>query len=493
MANLPSPTDEQAHVVEVVRSGKSTAVEALAGTGKTTTFNLIAHDDPSKVMQYLAYNKTAATDAQRSFPGNASCRTTHSLAFGVFGRQYAAKLKARRMPSGDIARILGIESIMTPSLLGSSRLSGAFLAGQVMTGIKRFAESADDEIEAKHFPTVPNLDPLNVDGGPSRGANARHLANSMVPFLRAAWKDVVNTSGRLPFSHDDYLKMYQLSKPTIFADRVALDEAQDTSECVFDIVMNQADRAQVLLVGDRFQMIYEWRGAMNAMAEADVAERAWLTQSFRFGAAIAAEANRALRYLGSERSVIGAGQPGTVGRIDAPTAILCRTNAGCLKNFMRLVDEGRSVAIVADVRRELIPFFEACERIQDGQQVQHRELAMFSSWGEVQDYVDQDPLGGELALLVKLVDEFGARQLINVLMKAADHEWAEITISTAHKSKGLQWRSVQLADDWPDPTKPDASGQSRGVSVPEARLLYVAMTRARTALDITKCRTVLGI
>lgn len=191
--------------------------------------------------------------------------------------------------------------------------------------------------------------------------------------------------------------------------------------------------------------------------------------------------------------MIGAGQPGTVGRIDAPTAILCRTNAGCLKNFMRLVDEGRSVAIVADVRRELIPFFEACERIQAGQQVQHRELAMFSSWGEVQDYVDQDPLGGELALLVKLVDEFGARQLIDVLMKAADHEWAEITISTAHKSKGLQWRSVQLADDWPDPTKPDASGKPRGVSVPEARLLYVAMTRARTALDITKCRTVLGI
>lgn len=59
---------------------------------------------------------------------------------------------------------------------------------------------------------------------------------------------------------------------------------------------------------------------------------------------------------------------------------------------------------------------------------------------------------------------------------------ADVVISTAHKSKGREWQSVQLAGDFPD----EAAGSDA-----ELRLLYVAATRGRLELDVSQ--TILGV
>jgi len=68
-------------------------------------------------------------------------------------------------------------------------------------------------------------------------------------------------------------------------------------------------------------------------------------------------------------------------------------------------------------------------------------------------------------------------------------EDAELYLSTAHKSKGLEWHSVQLADDFPPPYL----GKERNPrwNEEEAHLLYVACTRAQHALDVSRCEAVL--
>ena len=485
---LPSPTAEQIAILDAVRTGEDTAAEALAGTGKTTTFRLMAADDLSKTVAYLCYNRSIAKEASAVFPSNTQCKTTHSLAFGTHGKMYGRRLNGPRQTSHDVARALALTDIVTPSLQGQTRLSAPFLGSLVIEALRKFASSADAEPMAHHVRTVQGLDPLNELGEPTRGPNSKHLANELVPSLRRAWSDIRSPGGRLPFEHDYYLKMYQLDEPRIFADRVALDEAQDTSACVLSIVRQQSKHAQLLYVGDQYQMIYAWRGALNAMREADVVHRRWLTTSFRFGADIAATANRLLRSLGSEALLVGAGKPGIVAAINEPRAVLTRTNAGALRAYMRLLNEGKSVAIVADVKRELIPFFEAADKLQAGERVSHRDLAAFSTWGEVVAYVETDELGSDLGLLVSLVDEFGARNLVDLLRRAGDEDFCDVTISTAHKSKGRQWSTVQLGDDFPDPDAPTKGGGRRGLSPEEKRLLYVACTRAQVGLDVTRVR-----
>ena len=64
----------------------------------------------------------------------------------------------------------------------------------------------------------------------------------------------------------------------------------------------------------------------------------------------------------------------------------------------------------------------------------------------------------------------------------ADERGADVILSTAHKAKGREWRSVQIAGDFREP-KEDDDGQQREVPRAEMMLSYVAVTRAKLALD----------
>jgi superfamily I DNA/RNA helicase len=63
-----------------------------------------------------------------------------------------------------------------------------------------------------------------------------------------------------------------------------------------------------------------------------------------------------------------------------------------------------------------------------------------------------------------------------------------LTISTAHKAKGREWRTVQLMDDFlrsqPKARKPGQVKQVNGYDPAEVRLFYVALTRAKEVIDV---------
>lgn len=88
--------------------------------------------------------------------------------------------------------------------------------------------------------------------------------------------------------------MWQLSRSVIPAGFIMFDEAQDANPVTAFVVQDQ-DSAQVIAVGDSCQAIYGWRGAIDALSEWPADGRLHLTQSFRFGPAVAAEANKWLR------------------------------------------------------------------------------------------------------------------------------------------------------------------------------------------------------
>lgn len=265
--------------------------------------------------------------------------------------------------------------------------------------------------------------------------------------------------------------------PIISADSILFDEGQDASPVMLSIVAQQTE-AQLILVGDSYQSIYGWTGAVDALERADpTAPRTWLTRSFRFGPEIAEQANFVLRSLGAPVTVTGAGPAGEVGPIDDPDAMLFRTNAKAVATALQELRAGKRVALVGGAD-DVIAFAKAAEQLRDQGWCSHPELSCFSNWGEVQDYVEHDPNGSELKLLVGLVDDFGADVIISELQRCTDERRADVVLSTAHKSKGREWGRVRLAGDFPDP-------ENRDVSDEDKRLLYVAATRAKAALDVT--------
>lgn len=90
---------------------------------------------------------------------------------------------------------------------------------------------------------------------------------------------------------------------------------------------------------------------------------------------------------------------------------------------------------------------------------------------------------------MELVDTHGPEVIIAAVDALTDESKAEVTVSTAHKAKGREWPEVRIADDFPPPPDSDRQDDS-GCPIPEpvsdinARLAYVAVTRASRQLDL---------
>ena len=468
-----APTPEQQEAIRLFTLGESLVIEAGAGTGKTSTLRLLAEAAPRRRGQYLAFNKAIVDESKQKFPGSVRCNTAHSAAFRVMVRRLNMdRLNGGRMKSYEIAGRLGItRPINVTNQEGAFKsLSEGRLAGITMEAVRRFCQSADPEPTAMHVPCIKG-----IDVPPGEYANNRIVAAQLVPYMRAAWADLMNPQGSLPFTHDHYLKAWQLDDPVIETDYILFDEAQDANPVMVDVVARQRDRAQLVWVGDSQQQIYTFTGAVNALQTVGASNIAYLTQSFRFGPAVAGAANAVLNRL-PEAVLRLRGHdpiPSSLGEVAEPHAILTRTNAEAVRNVLEAQAAGRRPHLVGG-GADIVSFAKAARELQDGGRTEHPELACFDSWDEVLEYVSQDEQGGDLRLLVKLIDEFGVATILDALDHMATEAEADVVVSTAHKSKGREWETVKLGADFPD----DISG-----SEDELRLLYVAVTRAKLRLD----------
>jgi hypothetical protein len=462
------PTPEQLTVTDACLSGASLVMEAGAGTGKTSTLRLAAGAMTRMRGVYVAYNKITAEEARRTFPGDVTCVTAHSLAYNAVGHRYAGRLpgQSRRMQAWAVANHLGIGA---PLPLGDRYLlTQASLAKIVMGTIERYCHSADTDISGSHVPPVHGIDPNSF----------ADLTWWVVPHAKQAWLDLADPRGRLPFKHDHYLKMWQLSRPVIRADYIMFDEAQDADPAVAAIIQQQAS-AQQIIVGDSCQAIYGWRGAEDALATWPADIRLNLTCSFRFGPVVAEEANKWLRILDAGYRLSGTPAIGSVVRtVPDPQVILCRTNAEAMLQARTALDAGQRVALAGRADDIRLLALTAIELRETGQ-TSNAELAGFRSWHDIQAYVRGDAAGADLAASVRLIDKYGAEDVIATLAQLTSETRAEVTVTTAHSAKGREWERVRIAEDFREPQAGTPVARS------DAMLAYVAVTRARKQLDRT--------
>ncbi|MEU3712555.1 UvrD-helicase domain-containing protein [Streptomyces catenulae] len=476
-----APTTEQSTAAEAFRSGSHLVIQAGAGTGKTTTLAMLAHEAQAQGRRgrYLAFNRSIARDAAHTFPGETACTTAHALAYAEVGRNFRARMDAPRRSGWRTGAALGIDTGMSLRL-GPRTITHRGLSCTALRTVNRFCQSADRHLTHHHVP-------------PLRGAEAEplhsRLADAVLPYARKAWADLQNPDrGTVRFLHDHYLKMWALQDPIIAADYLLLDEAQDTNPVVEHLLDAQRNHAQVVLVGDSAQAVYGWRGARDIMTGSP-GRHLRLSHSFRFGPALAHEANRWLTLANAPLRLTGAPWRTTeLTVVRAPRAILCRSNAGAMREVIRQLATGRRVAL-AGGSGALNALAQAAHELESGRSTGHPELMLFASWGELREYAEYDPAGRDLLPLVELVDTHGSEAVLATLDQLSPEEHAEVIVSTAHRAKGREWDSVRIGDDFTEPDDLDEH-DDRGIPLPgpvdpdEARLAYVAVTRARSRLDI---------
>lgn len=504
-----APSEEQQAVVDAYLRGDDLAVQAGAGTGKSSTLALIAQAQLNRgsggTAWYITFNKRNADEVQAMFAGfgltNAKASTAHSLANRTCRatpalQHWVERLNRNTLRMSDEMRLLGIGEgsrvldsyahldiqtgkvhIRIPTRNPGFAVQKRFLSLTRKT-VEKFCQSADLEVGTQHVPYLPEYDKKQRE----------MVEEALATSGQRMWDELSNPHSALGTGHSHYLKAWALSRPSIgnAGDVLLYDEAQDANAVLADVVLAQQNRVQLALVGDKNQMIYRFTGSYDAVSEfgeRPEVQTLPLTESRRFGPVIAQHANSVLDRLDPERSgirLVGIGpSDGSVVQYynDADTlrvtAVVARTNALVISHIMTQAGAGRRVYSTIDIA-SLQRLAADVALVQAGRAAEAKDavlqgftdLTMFEQW-----LADDAPEYEELCDQVKTVLKYGIDQIHAVaqsLVKKAED--ADVTVSTIHKAKGGTWDSV-LVDMGEFPIDDDDEDQ--------LRLLYVALTRAR--------------
>ncbi|RMG81450.1 MAG: ATP-dependent helicase [Chloroflexi bacterium] len=468
------PTHEQQAVIEAAKKGGVVVVQAYAGAGKTATLRLVADELKDKRICYLAFNKSIVDEAKEKFGNNVVCRTAHSFAYQAVGKQYRDQLRTR-LTGRIIKKLLELDNVDLPQIKKDDELSPVVtpvtLGSLILRCVNRYCASADDNISVKHV----DLSTITVSLDEQIKQQLKAIIARHADVL---WQKMVAREPGFGMTHDGYLKLWVQERPNMGFDVVLLDEAQDSSPVVIELVELQAKYgADVLVVGDSFQQIYAWRGAVDALTKFKATTTCHLTQSFRFGPNVAKKADEILQSLGATKPLRGFDQiDDAVGKVpfDEADAIICRTNGAIMEVMTQLE---RPYYVLGGVQH-LISLLDAAVALANGEEVDNDVLAGCNTWQDLLDIAEEgaDP---DITRIVKIIQSGNAKKVRKALSRAQSYPSSDtVTLTTGHKAKGCEWGNVIL---WQDFKVPGEEGYNNG----EGNLLYVAMTRAQKTLDIT--------
>lgn len=485
-------TDEQ----EEIRSADYgapglTVINAYAGSGKTSTLELICKANPRAKILYTCYNRALSEEAKGKFPGNVTVRTTHSLAYGHMVRVFGKDKIGRDLRPAEIAQRLGCKRKIAVAVRDT-------LAGYLQRPGLKF-EVTDIPVAIREL----------VD------------QDAVIEAAMRLWEMMKDPKDSAPMPHNGYLKLWVASMPELRFDIVLLDEAQDTAPVVESLVLNQKSQRSVCLVGDDHQGLYGFNGAVNAMARAVASadRRFKLSTAFRLRAPAAALASSIIRLSGDMTNI----RPGNDGPLNAKggsSVIIARANAMLLERAFQLVDQGLNPHFIGTrvedrySPQRMYNFEEILDinRLRRGERhlLTTQYIQMFDDYAQLMEIADPDSsdvTDRDLALGVKLVRQYGDKlpdMVDKVCRSSAGPQDADVVITTAHKAKGLEWDHVEMLSDFPSfaeieemrkeemAPQPDETGinmdtrpkkrkrkRRAGAWREEANVLYVGVTRAR--------------
>jgi hypothetical protein len=438
-------------------------VKAFAGTGKTTGAVALTSRRSNKPTLYMPFNRANAADARARMGKHVDCLTGHAVA-------------RRAMPTSVTQRIPeDWRAAKVRDELGLRTYRAAALAQTTLTN---FLISADAEL------TYTHASPLEG----SHRASAGELGEALTS-ARTLWRRMNERSDTVSIPHDAYLKMWALSKPKLPYSLVILDEYQDTNP-VMAAVMRQQTHLSRVYIGDEHQSIYAFRGAINAMAElAGQGVNLALTQTWRFGPRTAEIANLLLHELKGERLQLkgmGIDAPYVAG---ASVAKLARTNAQLIKEAALLL--GSKIHWVGGAKSYQLHKVVDAYHLHTGQrdQISDALIRGFASFQEMKDY-SEETRDAETRIMATVVEEFGrdTPQLVRQIYanEVTDPSQADYHLTTAHRSKGLEFDYVELCNDFEllmEIEQNLAHDPFCRIEEQEVNLLYVALTRTKKMLQ----------
>lgn len=481
-------TQEQQAIIE---SSGNIRINAVAGSGKTTTLIAYAKSRPAESsILYLAFNRSVKLEAVKKFAeagvNNVKVETAHGLAFRHIVPRHQYQVKGTGYATHELVPLLQLQ-------MRGDKHDAYIAANHINKFLTYFCNS--DALKVQELNYIDTLSDPKAIGFVQQHY---HYIEQQTRILLG-----MMDRGEIEITHDFYLKKFQLSMPVLPFDFILFDEGQDASPVILDVFFRQ--KAVKVIVGDTHQQIYRWRHAVNSLEKADY-PTFHLSTSFRFGQEIADLAKGVLAFKEhihkpTEVNIIGGGQ----GNAKQTHATLARTNLGLLLKAIAFVtEESRFKKIYFEGNIHSYTYAEEGTSLYDvlnlynGKKhlIKDRLIQSMQDLDELSDYVEKTQ-EKQLGIMMEIVMEYGNEipELLRTIKARHVHldekDKAHMVFSTVHKCKGMEYDVVTLVNDFMSEDRLVIAMQGKGEDKPdperlneEINLLYVAVTRAKHQITI---------
>lgn len=501
-----APTPEQAAIIAAAKdTSVSLMVSAYAGCGKTTTLELIANALPPGPALALAFNVKIKKELEKRFPSNFTILTMNGLGHQAFGRSIGKRLVLDERKLGKTVTAVTRRESWVPHTDDWTALRELVTAAMqnglipVACPHKGLVEDTED-----NWRVIADANDIDLP-----------QAGKFIYFAQKILQECINQSMNGVISFDDQVYMSTMFNGVFPRfPLVLVDESQDLSP-LNHIQVRRCAADRLIVVGDKKQSIYAFRGADSASIEKLRGMRdEWidlpLATTFRCPKIMverqqkhakgfkAYETNKdgivvALpeAYKNEKGELI---EPDTwtwedaLAHADGEIAILCRNNAPLMSMAFKLIRSGVACQMLGrDIGKGLVTLSKKLLPLDD---IPAKEcLNLIIDWrdeeaskakaNEQDRKVDSimDRAACLLAVLqsneCKTAGEL--RRSIEALF-AKENE--RVTLSTGHKAKGLEWDTVIHLDPHLCPAK--WAEKKGGVALEqELNLRYVIETRTK--------------
>lgn len=456
------PTDEQLTILDLGRGRDNLMIRAFAGTGKTTTLEMLEKVVKEKPILYLVFNKKNADEATKRMASTTTVRTLNSLGHRIWGKVASGNLTLDPKKTNTIFR-----SIVDETKKKDEQQALWDVAWQVYQGVAL----------GKALGYIPESAPKWENSLLDRTTFHGFLEESPDDLTAALIDEVLRRSitqayrGAIDFNDQVYM-------PALFGGTypqfplVLVDEAQDLSPVNHAMLHRLCVKSRLIFVGDPFQNIYGFRGAKaGSMAELRSrysAMEADLSISFRCPRAIVENARWRVPEFkwikeGGHVEILDTLDPNSLPEF---ATIICRNNAPLLGTAFKLLAMGRSVNVSgADIGPRLVT---TLKKLGPEELTATEARLAADDW--LAEKLDRESkTAPDMHACMKVFLEHG--RTLGEAIRYAEHLFAQtgsIRLTTGHKAKGLEWDTVYHLDPW-----------ILGDGDQEDNLRYVIQTRSK--------------
>ena len=445
-------------------------VNAGAGTGKTFTIVEGSKRTNGTNMAFLCFNKSIQTELAERLPDNVVAKTFHALGFAAL-RSAGIKTRVNNYKVKNIIDdILGKDFNAFPLVKLISLVKGSLIEGTDQKSIFQlidkyninFESDREEEMAISAIPTILEVCRKDV---------------SLIDFDDMIWIPIVN----------------QLPLPVF--DVLFVDEAQDFNEMQRELIFRCIGNGRVVIVGDKNQAIYGFRGADSnsiSIFQNELTKRGRKVKEFslsltwRCPKSVVKEANRFVSEFDCKEDA----EEGRV-IVDSPfnpsegDMVLCRYNAPLVSAFYELIMQGKSAYVLGrDMTKGLV---NAVNKITKNGNMGSDEFLQLLDQDFHYNYnrlikLEKTNQAHALEDKFECIRIFATKAttvtgiLAEIKRVFNGNEKGEIMLSTVHKAKGLEADNVYIlaTERMPHPKASDMRE--------ELNICYVAITRAKKNL-----------